>query len=337
MITFATPAAFLLLLLVPLFFERNRRGAAARGVLFTSPLASSELQQLARRSVRSRLRGPFLTVLQVLTFVLLVTALSRPQLAMQMEESEAQARDLIFALDISGSMKALDFFIGENRVDRLTALKAVMKQFIDKRQGDRLALIVFGDRVFTQCPLTLDHDVVQELVQALEVGMAGQGTAIGDAVGIALKKATEIPGASKAIILVTDGKSNSGTLTPLDSAELAKKMGVKVYVIGIGSAAPAPFPTKNIFGMTVLTSLPMEYDEKTLRQIAEVTGGVYFNAKDTEGLERIYGEIAELEERRERAPQFVEVEERYLPYLAAAIVLLFVSELVAATVFLRVP
>ena len=337
MITFATPAAFLLLLLVPLFIERRRRAAGARGVLFSSPLPSAELQQLARRSLRSRLRGPLLTVLQVLTFVLLVTALSRPQLSMQMEESEAQARDLLFALDISGSMKALDFFIEGNRVDRLTALKAVMSEFIKNRQGDRLALIVFGDRVFTQCPLTLDHDVVQELVQALEVGMAGQGTAIGDALGIALKKATEIPGASKGIILVTDGKNNSGTLTPLDSAELAKKMGVKVYVVGIGGAEPAPFPTRNMFGVTVLTTLPMEYDEQTLRQIAEVTGGVYFNAKDSEGLERIYGEIAKLEERRERAPQFVEVEERYLPYLAAAIVLLVVSELVAATVLLRVP
>jgi Ca-activated chloride channel family protein len=342
--TYATPEAFLLLIFLPLLVDwrailpRRRAADPARtGYAFSSPLPAAELSSFASSSFRVRFGSPLVSLFRSIAFVLLVFALARPQTGSTERDLEAEARDIFFALDISGSMRALDFFIDGDRSDRLRALKFVLTKFIAARKGDRLGLVVFGDRVFTQCPLTLDHSVVTELVEALEVGMAGQGTAIGDGLGIAIKRLDEIPSPSKAIVLVTDGKNNSGSLLPLDAAQIAKEKGIKIYAIGIGGPEPAPFPQKNVFGMTVVTKLPMEYDEKTLTEIAAITGAKYFNAKDTEKLEEVYAEIDRLERRTDRGLEFVDYEEEYLPALLWGIGLMVLTELLASLWYVRIP
>ncbi len=340
-----SPFALLLLLLTPLLLER---GAFRRlvSVKFSSliprpsPLAirfATISGTLPSMTSRIKVRELVLNVLRAGAFILLVIALARPQLGRTFITSEASGHDLMLTLDISGSMRAVDFAMNNERVTRLEALKFVMKKFIDERQGDRFGLIVFGDQAYTQCPLTLDGKVLKEFVDSLEVGMAGQGTGIGDALALSLKRIRDIPADSKAIILVTDGKNNSGTLSPEQAAELAQKLQIKVHTIGIGGAGPAPFYEKTIFGTTTLVNRNMEYDEKTLKMIAEKTGGQYFNAKDTEALARVYTEIDKLEERIDTTSEYVEYSERFFPFLMLGCLLLLSYELLSSTLLLKVP
>ncbi len=332
---FDSPIALLLLLFVPLFFRRVRGRAAGKSdsIAFSPPISVHSLPA----STRSKLREPLLSVLGAASYCLLVLALARPQTGTEFTEVEASGRDIILSLDISGSMQALDFMLDGKRVDRLTALKAVVKKFIESRQGDRMGITVFGDHAFTQSPLTLDTIALKSYVDALEIGMSGKGTAIGDGIAIALKQIERIDSDSKVIILVTDGKSNSGKLQPAEAAKLASKLKVKVHTIGIGGEGYAPFPTETFFGRTAVVNRKLEFDEKTLRMIAEVTGGEYFYAKDTERLEQVYEEIDKLEERKEKTLEYVEYEERFMPFLILGMLLFFSEHLLTATVLLRVP
>jgi Ca-activated chloride channel homolog len=324
--TFHSPTAFFLLLLLPLFLGRPKflvlsPRRAQPTIPFSSPLPVSELSALARRtSWKVRLKAK-LPILAAISFVFLIIALARPQRASTVQEIEWSGRDILFALDISGSMQALDFFIDGDRVDRLTALKHVMKKFVQSRAGDRMAMVIFGDRVFTQCPLTMDSGAIQSFIDRLEVGMAGQGTAIGDGLGISIKRLADIPAKSKTIVLVTDGKNNSGTLRPFQAANIAKSLGIKVHVIGIGGEGTAPFPVQGPFGLTATMPRDMEYDEATLQEIAKVTGGKYFNAKDSERLLEISREIDSLESRSDRVRQQVSYEEYFFYFLTAGALL----------------
>jgi Ca-activated chloride channel family protein len=200
-----------------------------------------------------------------------------------------------------------------------------------------MGIVVFGNEAFTQCPLTLDHRVLKEFVDSLEVGMAGQATAIGEGLAIALKRIRDIPAKSKVVVLVTDGKSNAGNVTPEQAAEIARELGIKVHVVGIGGNEPAPFPVRSAFGGTRLVMRELEYDAATLKMIAEKTGGRYFNAKDLSALQQVYAEIDQLEERHEAASEYVEYSERFLPLVALGLTLFLLSELLSATVLLKVP
>jgi len=303
-LTFHSPLALVLLLpalyfLIP-FSSRLRtvfkKEEAAIPFLFSAPIL--EVKALAQKlSWKARYGESILASLKIIGWILLVLALARPQKVDVLSETDMTGRDIMLALDLSGSMQAMDFKIDSNRVDRLAALRKVTKEFIESRAGDRLGIVVFGDKVFLQCPLTTDQGAVERYVDALEIGMAGAGTAIGDALVVSLKRIRNISEHSKVIILVTDGKNNSGEVQPSDAAQLAKSAGVKVHVIGIGSSAPAPFPVKDIFGIRRLVNRPMDYDEQTLQMIAQVTGGSYFNAKDTSQLADVYTDIDSLEKR----------------------------------------
>ena len=342
---FETPIAFLLLAFLPLFWPAgrellrrmsSRRGVSAGdGIPFLLPADASVAVERVSWKVRWGL--PTLRILRALAFVCAIIALARPQSGSAFREVEWSGRDLLLALDISGSMQALDFHIDGERVNRLAALKKVVTQFVRERAGDRIALVVFGDKVFTQCPLTLDVEAVNRFVSDLEVGMAGQGTAIGDALGVSLRRIKDIESDSKTIVLVTDGKNNSGNLAPLEAANLAKELGVKVHAVGIGSSAPAPFPVKIPFGATTIMQRPMEYDEKTLESIASVTGGEYFNARDMKSLERVYAQINRLEERVEKTLNYVDYEELFEPFVLTALAAMVILEVLAATVLLRIP
>jgi Ca-activated chloride channel homolog len=345
---FESPWLLIILLALPLIWEsaerdrffawlrhtvRRRKG----GVAFTSPMASAEFRASAQASsFRARNGGKALSIIASIGYIALVVALARPQSGSSFREVEMSGRDILLTLDLSRSMSALDFYLDGDRVDRLTALKKVVKEFIDARKGDRMGLVVFGQEVFTQCPLTSDREALKQFVDNLEVGMAGDSTSLGDGIGIALKRLTSITADSKVIVLVTDGKSNTGSVQPLSAAALAAEMKVKIHAIGIGGPEPAPIPFKDMFGFVRMEHRALEYDEKTLREIARLTGGRYFNAKDTTGLEEIYRDIDRLEERQERVFEHTDYEEAYLPFVVIGALLLLLAKALSATWYLKV-
>lgn len=328
---FHNPEAFLLLIFIWPLLAKSKRPTT--GVTFVAPFSLAELHT----SQRVLLSRTILPALKVLVFGLLVVALARPQYSSSFVEVEDTGRDIMLALDLSGSMAALDFKLNGKTVERVDALKHVVTDFIAKRAGDRMGLVVFGDAAFTQCPLTTDHRLLQSFVNELEVGMSGRATAVGDAIAVALKRIKDIEGKSKVIVVVTDGKSNAGNISPLEAARLAKELGVKIYTVGIGGPGYAPLRVPTIFGGTAVVNHLMDYDEKTLKEIASTTGGAYFNAKTTEALQKIYQDIDRLEERSDKRYEYIEYEENYFPLVVLGLALLLLHELLSATVLLRIP
>jgi len=337
---FATPAALLLVLLVPLVWLTRegtpmmlKRREKTAALLFSTPASLANLSELGRTAERALA----LNILRTLCLVLVIIALARPQSVGSIAESEELGRDILLTLDLSGSMRALDFQLDGHRVDRLQALKSVVKDFIAERKGDRMGLVIFGSEVFTQCPLTTDISILQEFVSGLEIGMVGDGTAIGDALAVSVKRLKDIPGESRVIVLVTDGLKTAGTLEPEAGAKIAKQFGVKVYTIGIGGNKPAPFPAKGIFGEQRLTYLPVELDEKTLKAIAEQTGGKYFRAQETASLKEVYKEISMLEQRVDKGFQTISYKEHFLAFVTLALVCFLLHELLARTRYEVIP
>ncbi|MBL7663014.1 VWA domain-containing protein [bacterium] len=325
---FQFPAAFLLLILAPLLWVHPKSGESRFKFILPAKLPLS---------ARARWRGPVLNTLKLLTLLCLTTALARPQKQAGFIENESTGKDIILTLDLSGSMKALDFFIGQERVRRVDALKVKSKEFVDHRLGDRIGLVVFAERALLLCPLTLDGSTVKNFIETLHVGIAGQGTAIGDALARSLKLAKNIDQPkSTVIVLVTDGKSNAGAVLPSEASDLAAKLGIKIHVVGIGGVEPAPLEVETPFGKRVVLQ-EMEYDEKTLREIAEKTGGQYFNAKDTDALSTIYEAIDRLESRRDQGLGLAIYQELYLRFALAALCTLTLEGLLLSTVFRRLP
>jgi Ca-activated chloride channel family protein len=234
-------------------------------------------------------------------------------------------------------MRALDFHIDGERVTRLQALQSVVGDFVREREGDRMGLVVFGSEVFTQCPLTKDIGVLSDFVSTLEIGMAGEGTALGDGTAIGLKRLKEIETDSKVLVLVTDGLQTAGKMNPLDAAAIAKQMGVKIYSIGIGGVGAAPFPSRTLFGFETLSYKDVPLDVETLTDMAKMTGGKYFHAKSTEELVSVYDEIDSLEERVETKFEHIEYEERYWWFLLSGVILFFLAESLRASYFRVIP
>ncbi|MFG1478419.1 VWA domain-containing protein [Xanthobacter sp. V4C-4] len=228
-----------------------------------------------------------------LVWLLLVSAAARPTYVGPPVAVPVEGRDLMLAVDLSGSMSREDFAVRGVPVDRLSVVKAVADDFIARRAGDRVGLILFGSRAYVQAPLTFDRTVVRELLAAASIGMTGQETAIGDAIGLAIKTLRNRPADQRVLILLTDGANTSGVLNPLQAAELARREQVKIYTIGVGAdpRAMAPGLGLNPF----MANGPSDLDEDTLRKIAALTGGRYFRARDLQGLAGIYADIDRLE------------------------------------------
>jgi len=224
-------------------------------------------------------------------WVALVVAAARPVWLGEPLPLPAEGRDLMLVTDLSGSMAREDFTLGGAPADRLTVVKQVADDFIGRREGDRVGLVLFGTRPYLQAPLTFDRATVRTLLDDAEVGLAGDETAIGDALGMAVLRLRDRPAESRVVVLLTDGASNAGTLAPLDAARLAAEEGVRVYTIGVGADAVA---VPGIFGARVVNP-SADLDEATLEAIAEQTGGAYFRAKNVEGLASIYRRIDALE------------------------------------------
>lgn len=230
-------------------------------------------------------------LLAMAAWVVLVFASMRPQWMGEPVELAVSGRDLMLAIDLSGSMEEQDFVVKNRRVDRLTATKHVAEQFIGRRVGDRLGLILFGTQAYLQTPLTFDRATVATLLNESALGLAGENTAIGDAIGLAVKRLRRQQTESRVLVLLTDGANTAGEVTPLKAAELAADNQLKIYTIGIGADEMI---VGSFFG-TRKVNPSRDLDEKTLTAIAKTTGGRYFRARNTEQLEQIYQLLDELE------------------------------------------
>lgn len=259
-----------------------------------------------------------------LAWLLLCLAAARPQTLSEVEQLPRTGRDLLLAVDVSGSMAADDMLVGGRPVDRLTAVKVVLGEFLERRAGDRMGLILFGQQAYLMTPLTFDRNSVRYQLETSAIGLAGRETAIGDAIGLAAKRLRERPAEQRVLILLTDGVNTAGALEPMKGAELARDIGMRVYTIGMGSDSA---PQRSMFGMMLPAQAP-EIDEITLRSIAEQTGGRYYRARDTDELARIYAELDRLEPAAEPGERLRSVEELFMYPLSAGCLLVTLALLV---------
>lgn len=314
MIQFAWPWVVLLLPLPWLVRAGLTPVDAARGAALRVPFLD-ELARARHEYALRRNRWPLW--LAALTWILIVLAGTRPQWLGDPVALPVSGRDLMLAVDLSESMRQTDFEIGGRQVNRLTATKAVADEFIARRTGDRIGLILFGEQAYLQTPLTFDRDTVRTLLLEAQLGLAGRATAIGDAIGLAVKRLRDRPESNRVVILLTDGANTAGEVEPLQAAELAREEGLRVYTIGIGAEAMV---VRGLLGPRRIDP-SADLDERTLTAIAELTGGQYFRARDTAELERIYGLLDELEPIEQDPETFRPVAALYYWPLGAAALL----------------
>jgi Ca-activated chloride channel family protein len=274
-----------------------------------------------------------------LALFLLLIGLARPQKGEIGAEIQTEGINILLALDRSSSMLARDFTLEGKQTDRLEAVKRVVQGFIKKRQTDAIGLLVFAGYADLQCPLTLDYNILDSLVSQLSIVTQNSedGTAIGDAIGLAVLRLKEIQAKSKILILLTDGENTAGALPPLQAAELAKQQGIRIFTIGAGTEGEAPFPAMGPFGREILVSRPVTIDEKTLREIARITDGKYFRATDTEKLEEIYGIIDQMIKTKHSRKIFTEYSEQFHYFVYVALVLLLLEVFLANTFLRKLP
>jgi Ca-activated chloride channel family protein len=253
-----------------------------------------------------------------------------------MIEVTTEGIDIVLTVDTSGSMEALDFQLEGKQATRLEVAKQVVSDFIAGRGNDRIGAVVFGAEAYTQCPMTTDYSILQMLVKDLHIGMAGDGTALGDAIGISVQRLKDLDSKSRIIILLTDGRHNLGLLEPAAAAAIARTEGIKIYTIGVGTEGEAPFRVDGIFGQRIVYK-PVDLDEATLKLVAETTGGAYFRATDTDALQRVYDTIDELEKTKIETVEHVDYHEAWLGYLVAALLLLVTEVVLVNTRLRKVP
>ena len=234
----------------------------------------------------------------------------------------------MIASDISGSMLSEDF-----KPNRLEAGKNIAMDFIKARPDDRIGLVIFSGESFTQCPLTIDHDVLINLFADVKNGMIDDGTAIGMGLATAVNRLKDSEAKSKVIILLTDGVNNTGSIPPITAAEISKQFNIRVYTVGIGTNGSAPYPFKDQMGNTHYQMIPVDVDEKTLTQIADITGGKYFRARNNTELTQIYAQIDKMEKVKIAVTQYHKKTERYLPIAIIALILLSLEFLLSNTIF----
>ena len=329
---FENPEWLLLLLLLPiLVYLYIVQGRQRQGSVQFSDLAS--LRRMGN-TMWARFR-PVLFVFKLLGLVLLVVALARPQAGREKREMSAEGIDIMLTLDVSSSMKLNDLDNGER--SRLAVAKEVVSDFVGGRYSDRIGMVVFAGESFTQCPLTLDYDVLTSFLQGVQIAdESWDGTAIGMALINATNRLRESEGRSQVVILLTDGVNNAGEIEPLTAAEVAEAVGVRVYTIGVGSDGSIRRPVQGIFG-TRYQTVQVEIDEETLRAVAQRTGGKYYRATSEEKLEAIYREIGELETTEITSEVHVEYSERYPHFLWPGLLLLLIEVLLSNTRFRRLP
>jgi len=317
--------------LLPWLAHRRRKAAAVR---------FSNIKPLQRlRPSKSLILRRFFQGFRLVTVALLMLAMARPQTGRTQTQVRTEGIDIVLAIDTSGSMQALDLDANRRiskRRNRLEVVKGVVEEFVQKREDDQIGLVVFGAEAFTQCPLTLDHGIVATFMDSIEIGMAGDATALGTAVGTAVKRLKDSEAKSKVIILLTDGRSNAGSLSPTKAAEVAAAFGIKIYTIGAGGRDKAPFIVDSFFGKQVVYQ-DVEIDDKTLTEIALATGARYFRAEDEQALVNIYEEIDELEKTEITMSSYMEYNEQFRWFVIPALALLLLEVLMLGTRFRKLP
>ncbi len=313
---FLHPELLWLLTLIPLlaFFKGNR--GAAPALLFSTTSIARVMAQGRKTKI-----GNLILILKLFAITLLIIALARPQQGNTTTEINASGIDILLAVDVSGSMEAMDFRLGGKSVNRLEVVKNVVGSFIEARPNDRIGLVAFAGKPYLVSPLTLDHDWLRKRLESLSIGMREDGTAIGSAIGTSVNRLRDQEAKSRIIILLTDGINNGGRIPPLIAAEAAETMKIKVYTIGAGTRGHAPFPVMQ-FGRRRLVNAKVDIDEDTLRKVAEKTGARYFRATDTRSLEKIYSEINTMETTTRTIKKFENYRELFPFFLLAAFLLL---------------
>jgi Ca-activated chloride channel family protein len=324
-IEFANPYVLSLLILVPLmawwYYKKQYEYIAEVRLSSTQGIAVAQSWKVTAR--------PILQVLQLLAITALLIALARPQVVLKKENVNAEGIDIMLALDVSVSMLAKDF-----EPDRLEASKSVAAEFVEQRKHDRIGLVVFAGESFTQCPLTTDHNILRSFLSTLECGLIEGGTAIGMGLANASKRLKDSDAKSKVIILLTDGENNAGYASPMQAADAAKKLGIKVYTIGVGTKGQAQVPVaQRPNGSFIYGWQQVRIDEKLLQQIAKETGGEYFRAQDMDQLKAIYSKIDLLERTKIETTTIRNFKEKYHLFVLLAICFVLIQVLLANTLF----
>jgi Ca-activated chloride channel family protein len=283
-----------------------------------------------KKTLRVRLIGlPY--VLKALAVVLMIIALARPQSTSENSETTTEGIDIIITLDISTSMLAQDF-----KPDRFEAALEVAREFIAGRKNDRIGMAVFAGEAYTQCPLTTDYGILDELTRKIKMGVIEDGTAIGSGIITSVNRLKNSDAKSKVVILLTDGENNKGEVEPETAAHVAAAMEIKLYTIGIGRER-APYPFRNPFGQTILREVEFKIDEQMLSDLATITGGKYFKADNENKLREIYSEIDELEKTKIEVKSYKRFHEKYHIFLLPGLLLLLGALLLENTVFMKKP
>lgn len=326
-IEFGQPLFFLLGLLLPYMIfwygKNNNRNTAAVKVPSAQSFAKLNNWKTSFRHV------PF--VLRLLALAFIITALARPQLKTEQQQTEGEGIDIVLCIDVSGSMTAQDFI-----PNRMEAAKKVAADFIDRRAADRIGIVIFSGESFTQCPLTTDKAVLHRAINGIRNGLLKDATAIGDGLATSVDRVRNGKSKSKIVILLTDGVNNDGLIGPDNAKEIAKAFGIKVYTIGVGTEGYAP-STGSGTGAVAVQQHRVSIDEKLLTEIANETDGKYFRATDNAGLEKIYKEIDQLEKSKVEIASLTRYSEKFFPLVIIAVLLLLLEVIVRFTVLKKFP
>ena len=332
MTRFLQPEWFWLFTLLPLvMLWRGRRGPVA-----AIEYSDVSLARAVARDSRSRI-GRFIWLLPILAGALMIVGLARPQRGHSRTEVTANGIDIVLALDVSGSMQALDFLVDGRRQNRIDVVKSVVAKFIDERTDDRIGIISFAGAPYLISPITLDHDWLQQNLERVTIGGTDDGTAIGSAIAAAVNRLRNTTAKSKVVVLLTDGVNNTGKVSPIAAAEAAKALGVKIYTIGVGVRGKAPIPVRDQSGNMRIIMATVDVDEKTLQTIADETGGKFYRATDTDSLEKIYEQINKLEKTAQTVQKFERYDELYPWAVIPALAILGLGSLLSQTRYRRLP
>jgi Ca-activated chloride channel family protein len=323
-LSFAQPYYFLFLLLLPFLFwwQWKNKKSIHPNFRITS------LKGLGGFKPNWRVRlKPILIILRSIALISIIVALARPQSSNVTESIDSDGIDIVLSIDVSGSMMAEDL-----KPNRIESAKQVAMDFIDKRENDRIGLVIFSGESFTQCPITIDHGILKEQLATIKSGMLQDGTAIGMGLATAVDRLRNSKAKSKIIILLTDGVNNTGLIDPSTALEIAKAYKLRVYCIGVGTRGQAPYPVQTPMGIQK-QMVPVEIDEALLKNISNQTGGKYFRATSNNSLASVYKEIDKLEKSKVEVSSFKHFTDLFLPFAVLALICLAIEMILRYSVF----
>ncbi|MFC1554256.1 VWA domain-containing protein [candidate division KSB1 bacterium] len=328
--SFADPYYLFLFLFFPgiVYWYISKKSKNKGTVRFSNLVILGRLNRTGKQKLKH-----VVFILRMLVLTLVVLGLARPQSSFKGQNVHTEGVDIVLAMDVSTSMRAVDF----EPKDRLGAAKVVAADFIKGRTNDRIGMVIFAGRSYTQCPLTLDYGILLSFLDQIETGMVEDGTAIGMAIATAVNRLRESKAKSKVLILLTDGRNNKGELDPLTASNLAEAMEIKIYTIGMGKRGTAMYPFNDpIFGSR-LVPVQVDIDEDILTQIANNTSGKYFRATDEQKLEEIFKEISEMEKTKIEIEEYTRYTELFVWFIIPAFLFFILEIVLTNTIFRKIP